>query len=71
MTKKSNSSWFQFDSNVVCTVIHIKKRIFLKIDLSCHLPGRFCVAHAHWKPNQLNQNFMMLVDSLHKVISKR
>ena len=31
MTKKSDSSWFQFDSNVVCTVTHIRKRIFSKL----------------------------------------
>ena len=55
MTKKSDSAWFQFDSNVVCTVTHIRKRIFFKIGLLCHLPGPFCVAHAHWKLNQHNQ----------------
>ena len=70
MTKKSNNPCCQFDSNVVCTVNYIKKIIFLKIGLLCHLPGPFCVAHAHWKPNQHNQNFMILADSLHKVMSK-
>ena len=68
MTKKRVSSWFQFDSNVVSAVTHIRKRIFSK--LFCHLPGPFCVAHAHWEPNQHNQNFMILADSLHKVMSK-
>ena len=70
MTKKSDSSCFQFDSNVVCAVTHIRKRIFFKIGLLCHLPGPFCVAHAHWKPNQHNQHFLILEDSLHKVMSK-
>ena len=70
MTKKSDSSWFQFDSKVVCTVAHIRKRIFFKIGLLCHLPGLFCVAHAHWKLNQYNQTFMILADSLHEVMSK-
>ena len=69
MTKKSDSSWFQFDSNVVCTVTFIRK-IFYKIGLLCHLSGRFCVAHTHWKRNQYNQNFMILADSLRKFMSK-
>ena len=50
MTKKSDSSWFQFDSSVVWPVTYIRKRIFTKTGLLCHLPGPFCVAHAHWKP---------------------
>ena len=70
MTKKSDSSWFQFDSNVVCTVTHIKKKDIFKIGLLCHLPGTFCDAHAHCKLNQHDQNFMILADSLHKVMSK-
>ena len=70
MTKKSDSSWFQFDSDVVCVVTHIKKRIFFKIGLLCHLPGSFCIVYAHWKLNQHDQNFMFLTDSLHKVMSK-
>ena len=69
MTKKSDNSCCQFDSNVVCTVDYIKKDFF-KIGLLCHLPGSFCVAHAHWKPNHHNQTFMILADSLHKVMSK-
>ena len=69
MTKKCDSSWFQFDSNVVCTVTYIREKIF-KIRFLCHLSGPFCVAHAHWKLNQHNQNFMILADSLHKVMSK-
>ena len=64
MTNKSANSCCQFDSNVVCTVN------FFKSGLLCHLPGQFCVTHAHWKPNQRNQNFMILADSLHKVMSK-
>ena len=35
MTKKSDSSWFQFDSNVVCTVTYIWKRTFSK--LACYV----------------------------------
>ena len=35
MTKKSDSSWFQFDSNVLCAVTHIRKRIFSK--LACYV----------------------------------
>ena len=35
MTKKSDSSWFQFDSNVECTVTHIRKRMFSK--LACYV----------------------------------
>ena len=70
MSKKRFSSWFQFDSNVVSAVTHVRKRIFFKIGLFCHLPRPFCVAHAHWKPNQHNQNFMILADSQHKVMSK-
>ena len=31
MAKKIDSSWFQFDSNVVCTVTYIRKRIFTKL----------------------------------------
>ena len=42
----------------VCTVDHIRKRIFFKIGLLCHLPGPFCVAHVHWKLNQHNKDFM-------------
>ena len=57
MTKKSDSSWFQFDSNVVCTVTYIKKKTFFKIRLLCHLPGPFCVAHAHWKLTQHKPKF--------------
>ena len=69
MTKKSDSSWFQFDSNVVCTVTYIRKKIF-KIHLLCHLPRPFCVVHAHWKLNQHSQNFIILADFLHNVMSK-
>ena len=68
MTKKSDSSWFQFDSNVLCTVNYINKRKCFKISLLCYLPRPFCVAHAHWKPNQRNQNFMILADSLDGVM---
>ena len=35
MTKKSDSSWIQSDSNVACTVTYIKKRIFSK--LACYV----------------------------------
>ena len=35
MTKKGDSSWFQFDSNVLCTVTHIRKRSFSK--LACYV----------------------------------
>ena len=69
MTKKSDSSWFQFDSNVICTVTYVGKNFF-KIRLLCHLPGPFCVAHAHWELNQHNQNFMILADPLHRDMSK-
>ena len=54
MTKKSDSSWFQFDSNVVCTVTFIRKKVlqnWLVMSPSC--PS--CVAHVDWKPNQHNQ----------------
>ena len=68
MTKKSDSSWFQFDSNVVCTVTYIREKMF-KIHLLCHLPGPFCIPHAQWKLNQHNQNFMNLSDSLHKCLN--
>ena len=70
MTKKRDSSLFQFDSNVVCAVTHLRKIIFLQNWLVMSLSGPFCVAHAHWKLNQHNQNFMILVDSLHKGMSK-
>ena len=70
MAKKSDSSWFQFDLNVVCTVTYIRKQIFFIIRLLCHLPGPFCVPHAYWKLNQNNQYFMVLADPLHKVMSK-
>ena len=70
MTKKSDRSWFQFDSNVVCIVTYMRKRTFPKIGSLCHLPEPFCVARAHSKPNQHNHNFMILADSLHKVMSK-
>ena len=66
MTKKSHRSCCQFDSNAVRTVNYIEKKIFTK--LACY--GSFCVAHAHWKPNHHNQNFVILADSLHKVMSK-
>ena len=70
MTKKSDSSRFQFDSNAVCTVYSYYEKNFFKIGLLCHLPGPLCVAHAHWKLNHHNQKFMTLADSLHKVMSK-
>ena len=69
MTKESDSSWFQFDSNILCTVTYIRKKCY-KIGLLYHLPGPFCVAHAQWKPNQHNKNFTIFPDSLHKVVSE-
>ena len=41
MTKKRDSSWFQFDSNVACTVIHISKRSFIKLAGDVTLPDHF------------------------------
>ena len=41
MTKKSDSSWFQFDSNVVCAVTHIRKRIFSKLACFVTFPDHF------------------------------
>ena len=41
MTKKSDSSWFQFDLNVVCTVTHIRKRIFSKLACYVTFPDHF------------------------------
>ena len=40
MIKKSDNSWFQFDSNVVCTVTHIRKT-----KLACYgiLPDHFAL----------------------------
>ena len=49
--------------------LYKEKNVF-KIGLLCHLYGSFGVAHAHWKPNQHNQNFIILADFLHKVMSK-
>ena len=70
MTKKSHKSCCQFDSNAVCTVNYIEKRIFAK--LACYFTFLdHCVAHAHWKPNHHKQNFVILADSLHKVMSKK
>ena len=71
MTKKSHTSCCQFDSNAVYTVNYIEKIIFAKLACYVGLPGPFCVAHAHWKPNHHNQNFVILQDSLHKVMSKK
>ena len=41
MTKKSDSSWFLFDSNVVCTVTHIRKRMFSKLACYVTFPDDF------------------------------
>ena len=41
MTKKSDSSWFQFDSNVVCTVTHVRKIIFSKLACYDTFPDHF------------------------------
>ena len=59
MTKKSDSSWFQFDSNVVCTVTHIRKRFFSKLACYVTFPDHFVLRLC-----------ITLADSLHKVMSK-
>ena len=41
MTKKSDRSWFQFDSNVACTVTYISKRNFSKCTCCVTFPGHF------------------------------
>ena len=69
MTKKSDNSWFQFDSNVVCTVSHIRKTNFSELAFYVTFLDDF-VLHAHWKLNQHNQNFMILTGSLHNIMSK-
>ena len=38
MTKNSNSSWFQLDSNAVCTVTHIRKIIVSKLAYVTYVP---------------------------------
>ena len=70
MTKKGVSSWFQFASNVVSAVTNIRKINFSKLACFVTFPGPFCVVQVHWKPNQHHQNFLILADSLHKVMSK-
>ena len=45
------------------------KQIF-KICLLCYLPGPFCVAHLHRKPDQHNKNLRSFADSLDKVMPK-
>ena len=69
MTKKTDSLWFQFDSNAACTVTYIRKIIFTKLTCCVTFPDH-CVPHARWKPNQHDQNFMILANSVHKVMSK-
>ena len=70
MTKKSDSSWFQFDSNAVCTVTHIRKRIFPKLACYVTLPDHFVLRMHIGNLISRNQNFMTLADSLHKSMSK-
>ena len=41
MTKKSDSSWFQFDSNVVYTVTHLRKRFSSKLACYVTFPDHF------------------------------
>ena len=55
-------------ASLIQTVNYIKKRTLQNWLVMSH--SQTCVAHAHWKPNYHNQNFMILADSLHKVMSK-
>ena len=41
MTRKSDSSWFQFDSNVVCADTNIEKRFFSKLACYVTFPEHF------------------------------
>ena len=64
---KSDSLWFHFDSNVAynVTLIYWKKKFF-KIGLLSYLSELFCVAHAHTKPDQHNENFVVLDEFMSK-----
>ena len=70
MTKKSDSSWFQFDLNVVCTVTYIRKRIFSKLACNVTFPGHFVLLMRTGNLISIIKKLMILVDSLHKVVSK-
>ena len=70
MTKKSDNSCCQFGSNVVCTVNYIKKRIFLKLACYVTFPDHFLLRMRIGNLISITKSFMILADSLHKVMSK-
>ena len=69
MTKKSDSSWFQFDSNILCTVTHIRKE-FVQNWLAMSPSQTILCCACALETYQHNQNFMILVDSRHKIMSE-